>query len=67
MRNLSATDRENEIKGGIKSFAYYVTLGWDVELAFECAYDTVYDVIEKEAFIDRCQQSVKAFAAAQKK
>jgi hypothetical protein len=50
---------ENEVKGAVKSFIHYVGLGWNVEESFEIAYDSVYDMIEKEAFLNRCQTATK--------
>lgn len=46
---------EDQIKEAVQAFLHYVSLGWDVETSFEIAYDGVYDIVGKEAFLDRCQ------------
>lgn len=44
-----------EIKAAVLRFVSYVKMGWNVEESFEIAYDSVYDIIDKESFLDKCQ------------
>lgn len=46
-----------EVIVAVSKFIEYIKLGWEVEQSFEIAYDSVYDVIEKEAFLDQCQKA----------
>ncbi len=48
---------EQQIKEAVQAFIRYVSLKWDTEMSFEIAYDSVYDIIGKEDFLNRCQQA----------
>lgn len=49
--------QQTEIKSAISQFIAFIKLGWATEIAFECAYDQVYDIIGKEKFLDLCQSA----------
>lgn len=46
---------EEEIKKAVSRFIGYVEMGWEVKHSFEIAYDSVYDIIKKEEFLNSCQ------------
>lgn len=56
----------NEINRQAENFVKFVNLGRDTELAFDCCYDMVYDMIGKEAFLDLCQAAVKNHTVTEK-
>jgi hypothetical protein len=48
-----------EISLAVQRFKSYIKMGWEVEESFEIAYDSVFDMIEKESFLNLCQASCK--------
>lgn len=42
----------------VESFVKYVEMGWETELAFDVAYDAVYDIVGAEEFLNMCQAAV---------
>jgi uncharacterized protein with von Willebrand factor type A (vWA) domain len=52
----------HNIQTAVNQFVTFVKLGWKTELAFECAYDQVYDEIGEEAFLNLCQAEIKKHA-----
>jgi hypothetical protein len=54
-----------EIKEAVSRFISYIKLGWQTEESFEIAYDSVYDIIEKEKFLNMCQAACKEMKQVQ--
>lgn len=50
---------KTEIKEAVSRFISYIKMNWEVEQSFEIAYDSVYDIIEKEQFLNECQKGCK--------
>jgi hypothetical protein len=50
-----------DVKKQLDNFIEYLILGWNTELAFEVCYDAVYDVINKEEFLNLCEKEVTKF------
>ena len=48
----------NEIQHAVESFVKYIRMGWETELAFDVAYDSVYDMIGAEKFLNICQSEI---------
>jgi len=48
-----------EIKAAVSRFISYIKMNWQVEESFEIAYDSVFEIIEKEAFLNKCQAACK--------
>ncbi len=48
-----------EINQAVESFIKFIGYGWQTELAFDCCYDAVYDMIGAEDFLNLCQEAVK--------
>lgn len=48
----------------VQGFISLVGLGWKTELAFECSFDGVFDMLDKEEFLNLCQTAVKEKASA---
>ena len=46
----------NEINRQVENFIKYVSRGWKTELAFDCCYDMIYDMISAEL----CQEAIKS-------
>ena len=43
----------------VKGFISLVVLGWQTQLAFDCSYDGVFNILGKEEFLDLCEAAVK--------
>lgn len=56
---MAAITSSQEITLAVKRFLSYIRMNWDTDEAFEIAYDSVYDLIEKEEFLNLCQTAVK--------
>lgn len=52
-----------EITEAVQRFVSYVKMGWKVDESFEIAYDSVFDLVEKEKFLDKCQNACKEMNA----
>lgn len=50
---------QSEITGAVNRFISYIKMGWQTEESFEIAYDSVFDLIEKEQFLNNCQAACK--------
>ena len=50
----------NEINRQVEIFIRYVSNGWKTELAFDCCYDMIYDMISAEQFLSLCQEAIKS-------
>lgn len=48
-----------QIKKAVEGFRNFVMLGWETQLALECCYDGVYNIIEMDDFITLCQNEIK--------
>lgn len=48
-----------DFKVALAGFIRLIKQGWDTETAFECMYDTVYDIIDKEPFLNLCLESLR--------
>lgn len=47
------------IKKAIQDAIEYIANGWDLDLAINCAHDTVYDEIEIESFLDAVKAEIR--------
>lgn len=50
----------NEINRQVENFIRYISHGWETELAFDCCYDMIYDMISAEQFLSLCQEAIKS-------
>lgn len=50
------------IENAVANFLQFVSNGWNVTLAVECAHDTVYDEIGLAAFTEKCMKAVEIAA-----
>jgi len=48
--------QSRSLNAAVNGFIILVINGWDVELAFTCMYDTVFDLIGIDSFITLCQK-----------
>ena len=57
LNNTTMTIAQESINYQVNKFIEYVRMGWDVEEAFEIAYDFIADdgIISKESFLNKCQ------------
>lgn len=48
-----------QVQEAVNRFLSYVRMGWEVEESFEIAYDSVFDIVGKEEFLNQCQAACK--------
>lgn len=60
--NMTTT---NEIREAVLRFISYIKMGWNTDESFEIAYDSVYDIIQKEEFLNKCQSACREMKQVQ--
>jgi len=51
-------ENQTKINKAINEFRHYILLGWETELSFNIAYDSIYDIIAEEDFLNLCQKAI---------
>lgn len=53
------TAKNPEVIKAVSDFIHYINLGWATEESFDIAYDSVFDILSKEDFLNACQKACK--------